>query len=83
MAKYSNQEREKEGIKGNGKKGKYRRGERKGVKKWENRTREGKTEKHEKVSTTGSNCGMITPCGLSRIHNLHDQMFYPLGYGVE
>jgi hypothetical protein len=26
---------------------------------------------------------MITPYELSRIQNLHDQMFYPLGYGVE
>jgi hypothetical protein len=34
MAKYSNQEMEKEGIKGNGKNGRCRRGKRKGVKKW-------------------------------------------------
>jgi hypothetical protein len=34
MAKYSNQKGKKEGIKGNGNKGRYRRGKINGVKKW-------------------------------------------------
>jgi hypothetical protein len=34
--------------------------------------REGKSWKRELISTIGSNCGMITPYGLSRIHNLYD-----------
>jgi hypothetical protein len=42
MAKCSNQKGKKEGIKGNGNKGKYRRGEINGVKKWGKRDVEGK-----------------------------------------
>jgi hypothetical protein len=35
------------------------------------------------TSTIGSNCGMKTPCGFSRIHNLFvTRFFFPLGYGV-
>jgi hypothetical protein len=36
----------------------------------ENRKGEGIFWKQEMTSTTGSNCGMMTPCGLSRIQNL-------------
>jgi len=42
MAKYSNQEREKEVINRKWEKGKYRMGGKTGVKRWENGTREGK-----------------------------------------
>jgi hypothetical protein len=38
--------------------------------------------KQELISTTGSNCGMITPYWFSRIQNIHDRCFHPFGYGV-
>jgi hypothetical protein len=38
-----------------------------------------KAWKKKIVSTTGSKCGMITPCGLSRIHNIHDHMLLYFG----
>jgi hypothetical protein len=33
-------------------------------------------------STTGSNCGTVTPCGLLRTPESQDQLPSPLGYGV-
>jgi hypothetical protein len=41
-----------------------------GGKEREKRKWEGNFRKQEMISTTGSNCGMMTPCGLSRIQNL-------------
>jgi hypothetical protein len=34
---------------------------------WENRKGDGNFSKRELISTIGSNFGMITPCGLSKI----------------
>ena len=33
-------------------------------------------------STTGSNCGIVTPCELLRTSESQDQLYSPLGYGV-
>jgi len=64
MIKYSNS---KKGIKRKWEKGKYRRGEERVLKEVGKLKKGGGKENHERGSTTGSNRGMITRCGFSRI----------------